>query len=76
MGLARDCSQANLVIALYPVNRRLAPECQAQLMDQRGAWNVGARSLWINEQGEFTIKTVAQYSGNRPWREGGRRGGK
>ncbi len=74
MGLARDCSQANLVIALYPVNRRLAPECHAQLLDQRGAWNVGARSLWENEQGGFTIKTVAQHSGNRPWREGGRRG--
>ncbi len=68
ISLAQDCSGADIVVALYPVNRRLAPECRALLLDRRGAWEDGARSLWVQGNGSITVRAVTGRGRDRPWR--------
>lgn len=66
-GLVEDCARAPLVIALYPVDRRLRDQCSALLIDRRDAWNAGAHAIWIEPGGAIRVQTVAATRGERPW---------
>lgn len=65
--LDQDCQNADLVIALYPINRRIIGACESAVLDRRGAWERGARALWIENSGDIRMRSVHGVV-DRPWR--------
>ena len=66
-GLSADCARADMVIATYPIYRPAKPSCAAELRDERDAWESGARSIWVSDNGVITEKTVHRAGHHRPW---------
>ncbi|MEO0832875.1 MAG: ComEC/Rec2 family competence protein [Pseudomonadota bacterium] len=67
LSLADDCAQADLVVAHFPVNRRLRANCDARLIDRRDSWNAGAHAIWIGHDGDLDIRTTNRSRAGRPW---------
>ncbi|MEL6112282.1 MAG: ComEC/Rec2 family competence protein, partial [Pseudomonadota bacterium] len=67
LSLADDCAQADLVIAHFPVNRRLRGNCAAHLIDRRDSWNAGAHAVWVTGQGALRVRTANTRRAGRPW---------
>ncbi|MEL6506669.1 MAG: hypothetical protein AAFR29_03460, partial [Pseudomonadota bacterium] len=67
LSLADDCAQADLVVAHFPVNRRLRANCDARLIDRRDNWNAGAHAIWIGHNGDLDIRTTNRSRAGRPW---------
>lgn len=65
--LEEDCARADLVVAFFPVSASDWRRCNALLIDRRSIWRRGAHALWINEQGDITVKTASDIRGRRPW---------
>jgi len=66
-GLDRDCNEADFVIALYPVNRRIAPNCNAILVDRRAIWEGGAHAIWLKDDNKIKLQSVKSVRGTWPW---------
>ena len=66
-GLAVDCARANLVIAVYPVNRRVRDHCKAFLIDRRDAWQNGGAAIWMSGSSPVRIRHVHTGRAGRPW---------
>lgn len=66
-GLAEDCRQAEIIIAIIPVPRRLSQTCQARLViDKFDLWRNGAMSLRFGGD-EIMIASSREMRGERPW---------
>ncbi len=67
--IAADCARADVVIALYPVEKGARAEgCGAALIDRRAVWQGGAHAIWIESGSrELIVRTVADHRGTRPW---------
>lgn len=66
LALAEDCARADVVVAFFPASGADWRACKAVIIDRRSVWRRGAHAAWL-EEGEATIRTVAETRGDRPW---------
>ena len=63
--LSDDCRQADIVLSAVPVRRRCVSA--RIVVDRFDLWRHGAHAIRINPQGDASVVTVSDYSGERPW---------
>ncbi|MEX2618141.1 MAG: ComEC/Rec2 family competence protein [Alphaproteobacteria bacterium] len=63
--LSDDCRRAEIVVSAVPVRGRCASA--RIVVDRFDLWRHGAHAIRIGPEGEISVETVADYSGNRPW---------
>lgn len=62
--LAEDCRTADVVIAAVAV---FVP-CPAKVViDRLDVWREGAHAVWLHDDGEIRVESVADTRGQRPW---------
>ncbi|MEM6413985.1 MAG: ComEC/Rec2 family competence protein [Pseudomonadota bacterium] len=66
VGIRTDCARADLVIAFYPVAKKIGDACKAKIIDRREAWRGGAQAIYLKD-GALTVKSNAHVRGKRPW---------
>ncbi len=60
-----DCQWADIFIANFPVKDW---ECKSPyIIDKFDTWRSGAHGVWIDKNGDITIKNADQSRGKRPW---------
>jgi competence protein ComEC len=63
--LADDCSLAGAIISTLPLRRNCL---QAPIrIDRFDLWRNGAHALWIDDEGNMRVRSVAASRGQRPW---------
>lgn len=67
LSLQDDCTRADLIIAIYPVDYKILDRCAAKVVDMRSAWNDGAHAIEIKSADDIKVLSVSSRRGNRPW---------
>ena len=67
--LEEDCRGVDLLLATIPVppGCREGPDAPALLIDSRNLRDAGGLSLWIERDGRYRLRRVAEERGERPW---------
>ena len=63
--LAEDCKTANAIVSSLPLRKNcLQPQIR---IDRFDLWRRGAHALWISDDGQMTMQSVASERGQRLW---------
>jgi len=63
--LAEDCPVSDVIVATLPL-RQNCPQASIRI-DRFDLWRNGAHALWVSDDGNIRVKSVAESRGQRLW---------